>query len=326
MRPRDCAVAVTARERAELVPMGERRALNADDIRGRTLCTAISPGTELAACFHGETFPCYPGYAAVFEVEEKGGDVTGFDGGDVAFCMGNHRSFQQVPVHQAVRVPPGLDPEYAVLARLMGVTMATLVTTRARSGDTVVVTGLGPVGHLGAKIFRACGYEVMACDPDETRLGFLAGNDVSLYPRVPVDDKGLEGCAALVLECSAQEQAVLDGCRLLRRNGELVLVGVPWKRTGEAYLHDLLSLVFHRYLVLRSGWEWQLPGQPSVHTAHSIFGNFATALEWLHKGRIDVQGLVRLMSPHAAQDVYTSLLRREGKALFVEFDWREIAS
>ena len=31
------------------------------------------------------------------------------------------------------------------------------------------------------------------------------------------------------------------------------MVGVPWRRQTDAYAHELLSLVFHKYVVLRSG-------------------------------------------------------------------------
>src|SRR5947209_1491064 len=73
---------------------------------------------------------------------------------------------------RALPVPEGLAPEHAVFARLMGVSMSTLTTTRARPPAKVLVTGLGLVGHLAAKIFAACGYEVTACDPSPVRREF----------------------------------------------------------------------------------------------------------------------------------------------------------
>ena len=62
---------------------------------GRTLATLISAGTELAGAYQGSTFPKYPGYAAVFEVEEVGSEVQHLHPGDLAYCSGPHRSFQR---------------------------------------------------------------------------------------------------------------------------------------------------------------------------------------------------------------------------------------
>lgn len=126
------AVAITAKEHAELVDIAPPGVLGANEIRGKTVCTLISPGTELAYNYSGTSFPSFPGYAAVFVAEEMGGDVKGVAAGELLFCMGPHRSFQQVEASWARPVPKGLAPEKAILARLMGVSMTTLVTTTAR--------------------------------------------------------------------------------------------------------------------------------------------------------------------------------------------------
>ena len=103
--------------------------LGARDVRGRTLATLVSPGTELAWA-SGDDHPIRPGYSAVFEVEECGADVTGVTPGDTVFCMGGHRSTQQYDMRYVLPVPAGMSPGMAVMARLMGVSMTTLMTTQ----------------------------------------------------------------------------------------------------------------------------------------------------------------------------------------------------
>src|SRR5690349_14240738 len=157
------AVTFTAREQAELLPVErDARPFGPREVAGRTLATLVSAGTELAGAYLGTSFPRAPGYAAVFEVEEAGGEMEGVRPGDRLFCMGPHRSYQRVSQEQAVPVPEGLEPADAVFARLMSVSMSTLTTTAARPPAKVLVTGLGLVGHLAAQIFSACGYEVTA--------------------------------------------------------------------------------------------------------------------------------------------------------------------
>jgi threonine dehydrogenase-like Zn-dependent dehydrogenase len=138
---------------------------------------------------------------------------------------------------------------------------------------------------------------------------------------VPREDPAVAGRVALVLECSGHEQAAVDGCRVVRKRGEVVQVGAPWRRQTELSAHELLHLVFHRYVVLRSGWEWELPLEPADFRAGSIFGNVAAALDWLVEGRIAVDDLYALRSPQDAQDAYQALLHHRGERLAVVFDW-----
>ena len=321
------AVSITAREHAELVanlpPPGDP---GPEEIRGRTLWTLISPGTELAACYQGSRFPSYPGYAAVFEVQAVGTGVKQFRPGDIAFCMGSHRSVQQVSETMAVAVPKGLEPATAVLARLMGVSMTTLMTTAARAGDRVLVTGAGPVGFLAAHIFACGGYDVLVVEPDTRRHAALARSGrFQVFTQIPLDDPKIVGNVALAVECSGHEQAVLDACNVVRPRGEVVLVGVPWQRRTDRTAHELLHAVFHRYIVLRSGWEWELPQVTSKFQPHSIMNNFALALQWLNEGLVNTEGLVRHCDPRDPQPVYQDLLHHRTDALFCLFDWGRLA-
>lgn len=323
MSDTEYAVTITAPEQAELREVAPPlEPLEPREIRGRTLATLISPGTELASAYQGNHFPRVPGYAAVFEVEEVGSEISDFHPGDLAFCMGPHQSFQRVFREQALHVPFGLPPEKAVFARMMGVSMSTLTTTTARPPQKVLVMGLGLVGHLAAKIFACCGYEVIACDPAESRrrIALQAGLH-SVLAAIPPQDSHLIGQVALVLECSGHEGAALDGCRAVQKRGEVVLIGTPWRQRTDLPAHRLVQAVFHHYAVLRSGWEWELPLQPTDFFTNSIFGNLEAALHWLAEGRIQVDGLSAVLPPREAQQAYQSLLHPQEDRLTVVFDW-----
>ncbi len=315
-------VAVTAKETAELVPFEVPASLGANEVRGRSLYTLISPGTELAWNYQGSQFPTYPGYAAVFEIEQVGSDVTQYKPGDRVFGMGNHSSFQQKAVDAIVPVPAGLDVKIAAIARLMGITMSTLVTTTARPNDWVLVTGTGPVGFLGAQLFHLSGYKVMVVEPDKARQAIIRRAGIErVYSSVSEIDPAAVGKVALNLECSGHEQAVLDACKVVRRRGEVVLVGVPWTRRTDLYAHELLHAVFHKYVVLRSGWEWELALHSSDFAAHSIYDNFTTALDWLRQGKIYLDDLIEYTDPRDAQAAYQALLKRQNQRLYIMFDW-----
>lgn len=318
------AVCFTARETAELIdvdrpasPLGPR------EIEGDTLVSLISPGTEINASYLGTKFPSFGGYAAVMRVTAVGAEVKGVAVGADVFLMGNHKGFQRIDFAAAVPVPAGLSPQTAVFARLMGVSMSTLVTTTARPPSRVLVTGLGPVGHLASQIFAGAGHLVTACDPVESRrrLATTAGiKDVR--PAPPANEAEGLGTYSLAVECSGHEAAVLDACRAVRKRGEVVLVGVPWRKRSEIAAFDLLHVVFHKYVVLRSGWEWELPVHPADFRAGSIYENFAGAMRWLGEGRVKVDNLYELVKPADCQRVYQDLLHQRGEKIVSVFDWR----
>ncbi|HEV8245193.1 MAG TPA: zinc-binding alcohol dehydrogenase [Polyangiaceae bacterium] len=319
-------IAVVAPERAELRALRPDQPkpgdpLAEDEVEGHTLVSAVSPGTELSAAFTGNKFPAHPGYAAVFRVERTGSAVSDLEPGNAVFCMGAHRSFQRHKAARVVRLPDGLEPRVGVLTRLMSISMTTLVTTQARPPAPVLVVGLGPVGNLAAQVFHTSGYRVIGCDPVATRRALLSRRGIEVVPAVPTQDDPLVGRVDLVVDCSGHEAAVLDACKLVRRGGEVVLVGVPWARRSEISAHALLHAVFHQYAVLRSGWEWELPLDSTDFRAGSIKANLEAGLHWLKAGRIDVSEFADLAAPSEAHDVYTRLLAQRTSGLTTVFDW-----
>ncbi|MBI2298274.1 MAG: zinc-binding alcohol dehydrogenase [Armatimonadetes bacterium] len=317
------AVMFTAEATAELqeVPLsGEPR--KPDEVAGHTLISLISPGTETQGGYLGTHFPTGSGYAAVFELDEVGAEVADLKPGDRVFSMGGHRSHQRARRADVVPIPAGLAPEVAVFCRLMAVTMTTLTTTTARPGSLVAVSGLGLVGHLAAQNFTAAGYQVIGVDPYAPRREQALRKGVwRAEPAMPLDDPMVKDQVQLVLECSGHEQGALDGCRVVRPRGEVVLVGTPWRRRTDMLAHALTWEVFHRYVVLRSGWEWEVPRQPEAFRVGSIRGNLATSLRWLAEGRVDVTGLAPTVRPEECQAAYQSLLHPADDRLSCVFGW-----
>ncbi len=313
-----------SREEAVLEDVeADRSPLKPTQIAGRTLATLTSPGTELNGAYLGDRFPARPGYAAIFEVEQRGEEVEGVELGERYFCMGRHCSHQRVQQGEALKVPQSLATLDALFARLAGISVTTLSTTYARPPDSVVVFGLGPVGLLAAQIFSACGYRVSCVEPIAHRRDIAERLGLpSMYESAPLEDPSVANQAALVLECSGHEQAVLDACKLVRKRGEVVMIGVPWKRRTDLPSFDLTHAIFHRYVVLRSGWEWELPRTPAHFQTHCIFENFSFALELLAQKKISVDGWYGVRRPEDAQEVYQDLLHRRGEHLAHVFDWR----
>lgn len=322
------AVTFTRREFAELQPYEpDARPLRAGHVAGSTLASLISAGTELSWGYTGEKFPVHTGYASVFRVEEVAEDVQNVQVGDVVLALGNHRSTQVHPAADVLKLPEGLSPLDGTFARLMGVSMSTLTTTTARPPEAVVVAGLGPVGHLAAQIFQACGYNVLAYDPDAGRRELAQKGGIrQVTDMAPLEDPKWDGKTALVLECSGHEQPALDACKLVKRRGEVVLIGVPWRRRTDLSAHELLNAIFHRYAVVRSGWEWEVPRTSTDFRTGSINENLGAALQWLHDRRVQVAGNYAIYDPRDCQEAYQALLNAREKSLAIVFDWTKLES
>ena len=323
---KDYAVQFVAREQAELKAVErDPTPLAPDEIAGRSIVTLISAGTETTGSYTSEGgFPRGSGYAGVFATEAVGADVSDVKVGDCVFCMGNHRSYQRVKRDAAVPLPEELAPETGVFARLMNVSMTTLTTTTARPPERVVVTGLGIIGNLAAQNFTHAGYEVFACEPIESRRAVAIECGLkNVLPAVPVDAPDITGTVGLVVDCSGHEQAVLDGCNVVRKKGEVVLIATPWRRYTEMYAHTILYAIFHKYVVVRSGWEWELPHQPTEFRTNSIHGNLNAGVRWLAEGRMSVAPLATKISPRDAQTAYQNLLHKRNERLTYLFDWTD---
>lgn len=129
-------------------------------------------------------------------------------------------------------VPPQVDPLDAAPLTCAGVTTYKAVkVSGARSSDLVAVFGIGGLGHLAQQYAQIAGATVAAVDVVDTKLEVAkrlgaAYTFNSVTQDVAAELQALGGAdCAIVLAASpvACEQAFAG----LRRNGRLVLVGLP---------------------------------------------------------------------------------------------------
>ena len=113
---------------------------------------------------------------------------------------------------------------------------------------------------------------------------------------------------------------------MVKPRGEIVQLGTPWSRRTDLSAHEVMRRVFFNYVVIRSGWEWELPNHAADFSPHSIHTGFDTALRWLADGRIKTDGLITQAAPRDAQRSYQDLLHRRAEGLFTVFDWTQIES
>ena len=116
--------------------------------------------------------------------------------------------------------------------------------------DTVLVTGLGPVGLATGLLARALGARVVGTDPQEARRAFAekVGAADAAVPADQVPDAVPAGADAAV-DCSGVGAAQTQAVDSLRRWGRMAFVG-----EGATLTLDVSRQVIHRQLTLVGSW------------------------------------------------------------------------
>jgi L-iditol 2-dehydrogenase len=148
---------------------------------------------------------------------------------------GAFASHLAVPARLLHLVPAGLRSRVAVLAEPMAVVLSALERAPVTPGDTVVVTGPGPVGILAALAARFAGakdvFVLGRSGGSQVRLaraaglGFAAVTDPAQARSLVASASGGRG-ADLLVETTGSADAIRLGVDLLRRRARVAAIGL----------------------------------------------------------------------------------------------------
>jgi 2-desacetyl-2-hydroxyethyl bacteriochlorophyllide A dehydrogenase len=293
--------------------------------------SVISPGTELAH-YRGDALggvlsharrpgqPFFPGYAMAGTVVAAG-EKSGIAEGTSVLSHTPHQSLARVNSTERVCVPlpTGLSVDVAPFARLAQVGGISLQLSAARPGDTVAVTGLGPVGNLVAQLAGASGYRVVAVERSPRRRDVARATGLStVVSPEEAPDALAPGGARLVLECSGSAAAVVLATEICGRHGEVMTVGAPWRAEPDVAASSVVARVFEKFLALRSGWEWQAP----LYGDRSVAACTAWVLDRLAGGFIATTPLVGgSVKPEGTPEAYKLLDSDPERYMTFLIDW-----
>ncbi|MDP1792735.1 MAG: NAD(P)-dependent alcohol dehydrogenase [Acidimicrobiales bacterium] len=172
------------------------------------------------SCTDGDEQYCENGATETYGAEDRYGQIT----------AGGYSSHIVTDEDFVLRIPDGLALDVAAPLLCAGITLySPLRHWGAGPGQKVAVVGLGGLGHLGVKIAAALGAEVTvlsqskAKEADGRRMGasaYYATSDPSTF-----DD--LANTFDLIVNTVSAPLEIDDYLGLLRRNGTLVMVGLP---------------------------------------------------------------------------------------------------
>jgi L-iditol 2-dehydrogenase len=145
---------------------------------------------------------------------------------------------EYVVVHEDClhRIPPGVTQEEAAMTEPAAVALGAVELAHFCPGDVVVILGPGPIGLLILQMCKALGAGKVAvfgqeADRPRLRVAETLGADFTLISENEDSHQRVmdltEGTGAgAVFEVSGSPAAAVSGLQMLRRAGEMILVGI----------------------------------------------------------------------------------------------------
>jgi threonine 3-dehydrogenase len=191
------------------------------------LVTNVQVGDFVSAEMHvacGHCLQCRSGQAHVCQFVK----ILGVDA-DGAFA-----DFVRIPASNIWKLDAAIPRDWGSLHDPFGNAVHT-VLSGAIAGQTVAVTGCGPIGLFAVGVAKACGAaRVIAIEPNAQRLELARtlGADTLLDPthdNVEARVRELTGNNGVdvLLEMSGHGAAIVQGFRILRNGGRASLLGLP---------------------------------------------------------------------------------------------------
>lgn len=158
------------------------------------------------------------------------GTYGGIEKGLQRQTFGGYAQSIVVDEHFVLRIPAGLDPARAAPLLCAGITTySPLRHWKVGPGQKVGVAGLGGLGHMGVKLARAMGAEVVVftTSPGKFEEARKLGADSAVLSTDIAQMKPLAGSFHFILNTVSAAHNLDHYVRLLRPNGVMCLVGAP---------------------------------------------------------------------------------------------------
>src|SRR5499425_2299955 len=202
--------------------------------------TAVKSGDFVSAEMHvncGHCHQCRLGEAHICQNLR----IIGIDQ-DGAFA-----EFVKIPASNIWKLDPAIPERYGAILDPLGNAVHTVLAGPI-AGQTVLVTGCGPIGLMSIAVAKACGSStVFATETNDHRreMAKQMGADYALNPASEdtvkriLGETGGTGADAL-LEMSGNPIAIQQGFKALRAGGRASLLGIPTESVPLDLVNDVI--------------------------------------------------------------------------------------
>lgn len=206
--------------------------------------------------------------------------TVGIDRHDGAFA-----EYMTLTTNNIYVVPDNVTDEQAVFTEPLAAALQILDQLEVTPNDRVVVIGAGKLGMLCAQVLKHTGADLSVIVRHDKQANLLEKWGIRAVTRDMLDSSQ----ATVVVDCTGNEEGFADALDIVQARGTIVLkstyVGIPKVNLTQVAIDEITVL-------------------------GSRCGPFATALDYLEKGLIDVESMIEATYPlsdglvameHAAQ-------------------------
>lgn len=303
-------------------------------LAARTLCSAVSVGTEVAA-YTGQPplrpGPIYPrrvGYCNVAAVEGVGRKVAGVERGRRILTHQSHQSgFVCDQADVLAVLDDTISSEVAAFAYLAQLGLAALQKGQFRAGETVAVLGLGAIGLATVGVVKAIGGNPMALGNDTFRLAKAremgASESFDVFdPELPEKLSATSGGNGIdLIVTTANTWAAWRTALLISRfQTRIAVLGFPGRSEGLPPFNPLDSE--HFYDKQLSIYGAGLTEDAGASISPRLRENMQTILELIEKGRLDLAPLATHRTPwHQLSTIYEAAANHDKSLIGGLLDW-----
>jgi uncharacterized zinc-type alcohol dehydrogenase-like protein len=183
-------------------------------------------------CFVDSCRECEACKAGDEQYCERGTNFTynGYERDRKTPTYGGYSTRITVDEEYILRIPEGIPLDGAAPLLCAGITTySPMVHFGVKAGDTLAVVGLGGLGHMGVKIAKALGAKVtvISHSPGKREGALRLGADDFIATRDAAVFQKNAGRFDFILDTVSAQHDYNAYLNLLRRNGTMVLVGLP---------------------------------------------------------------------------------------------------
>lgn len=187
---------------------------------------------------------------------------------------GAFAEFVVMPADFVYPIPDHVSDDAAALLEPLSVGIWACRQSRVTVGDSVLITGAGPIGLACAQSARAFGADsVTVSDLNPHRLALAAKLGFETINVAEASGIDAEVHADVLLECSGNQHATWDGINVVARAGRVVLVGMG----GDEVVLPM-PILQERELTVTSAFRYA--------------NTWPTAIQLAASGRVDLDALV----------------------------------
>lgn len=306
-------------------------------IIGRTLYTAISPGTEVSA-YVGDpplrpmkVYPRVVGYCNVGEVLRVGNDVSKYKAGDKIITFQSHRTMFKCTENEVVALIPKTCSNLieASTTYLFHLGYNALLKSDFRPGMSVAVIGLGTLGLTTIALASSFGADVHALSDQESSLGYafdFGAQEVYRKSEFEVE-KHLKDCSGggvdiVILTSNAWDDWLL-AVKLARKGGGIAVIGFPGRLDPKPPFNPLDSRYFYdsQLKIISCGYTSHLDVEPH-DIRFNIKRNCEFLLKKIIKKQLPAQKIISsIVQWREIESVYKLMASREKGHITSVLDW-----